>query len=311
MSRPTPSVLRKRAASWLPDDEARTPRRDEALERALESDGAPPEGTLTFALNSWMLALADADAAVLEVEVAADTSELRVATDDSCAPLAAFGIVVGARLAGRPVVVFTSPSDAALLGAFWSFDKGVRIAAPNEVPTANALLVAPHPDTCAAALLDGRETEDDYEALAQDVLALGGRGERSVRLIVAPPDVTPDAFLAACADLRALLPAESASTARLRMTAAFVEKSGTPCAYLDDYSLLVTRGDPDVLPPGQVRWVVLGTPDVADLLSRVTISVVTRRTESKRYTDLNPLPLGSALLPRGADLIGGYIRRGR
>ena len=243
MSRPTPSALRKRAAAWLPDDDARTPRRDEAVERALEADGAPPEGSLIFALNSWMLALADADDEAFEVAPSNETSELAIVADESCAPLAAFGSIIGARLSGRPVVVFASPSDAALLGSFWSFDKRVRMAASDEVLPADALRVAPDPETCAAALLDGRETEDDYESLAQDVMALGGRGERSVRLILAPSTVSPDAFLAACADLRALLPAESGSMARLRMAAAFAEKSGTPCAYLDDYSLLITRGD--------------------------------------------------------------------
>ncbi len=306
MSRPTPSTLRKRAQSWLPiDEEADTPKRDAALERAAQAEGAPPELVLTFALNSWMQALVDADDDALTVALDADASERAIVTDEASPPLAAFGSVVAARLSGCPVVLYGPASDAALMEAFWSFDKGVRIAAPDDGPPDDALLISPDSETCAVALLDGRETADDYEALAQDVLAMGGKGERSVRLILAPSDVTPDAFLAACADLRALLPAERASTARLRMTAAFVKKSGTPCAYLDDYSLLVTRGDPDVLPPGQVRWVVLDDPQsAADRLAKVRVSTVTRREESKRYPDLDPQPLGTALLPGLADLVG-------
>lgn len=307
MSRPNPSTLRKRAQSWLPvDEEADTPKRDAALERAAQIEGAPPELVLTFALNSWMQALVDADDDALAAPLATKTSERAIVTDEACPPLAAFGAVVGARVSGQPVVLHGSASDAALMEAFWSFDKGVRIADPGEAPPDDALLISPDPETCAVAVLDGRESADDYEGLAQDVLAVGGRGERSVRLILAPPDVTPDAFLAACADLRALLPAERASTARLRMAAAFVKKSGTPCAYLDDYSLLITRGEPDVLPPGQVRWVVLDDPkSAADLLATVRVSVVTRREESKRYGDLDPQPLGTALLPRAVDLAAG------
>ncbi len=308
MSRPTPSILRRRALAWLPSDAdaADTPKRDAALERAAHSDGAPPELVLTFALNSWMQALSELNDDAPTAPNPADTSERALVTDETCAPLAAFSAVVKARLSGQSVALFGSPSDAALMEAFWSFDKGVRVAGGDEAAPDLALLLTADPETCAAALLDGRETADDYEALAQDVLALGGKGERSVRLILAPSDVTPDAFLAACAELRALLPAERASTARLRMAAAFVKKSGVPCAYLDDYSLLVTRGDADVLPPGQVRWVVLGqTQDAAAVLASVRVSVLTRREESKRYADLDPDPLGTALLPRAADLAAG------
>jgi hypothetical protein len=298
----TPGALRARARAWLPDADDDTPERDASLDAAADAQGAPPHETLGFALNAWMSGFADADDEVLSTTPSADP--VCLAVDEGSAPLGAMGAVAGARLAGARVAVHSGGADAVLMRAFWSFDREVAIHAGN--PPLDCRRVAPDPDTCAAALLDGRETDDDYEALAQDVLALGGRGERSVRLILAPGDLTPDAFLGACASLRALLPAEDASTARLRMAVAFAEKNGTPAAYLDDFSLLVTRGDALVLPPGQVRWVALDDLSrAADVLASVRTSALTRRDGSARYADLDPQPLGTALLPRGRDLIGG------
>jgi hypothetical protein len=300
-------TLRARAQAWLPgaaDDD--TPERDAALERAAAMQDAPAELALSFALNAWLSAIADAPDPWPQVPALSAAHPVEVVQAADAPLFQAMGALVGARLGGAEVRAVVSSAEAVVLSAFWSFDEQITVEAESKGRIPHSFRVEPDAGRCSVALLDGRETDDEYEALAQDILALDGRGEQSVRLVCAPDGLAPDALLQACANVRALLPSSSSSVARLRMAVAFAERSGVPCAFLDDYSLLITRGEPDVLAPGNVRWVVADTDaQVEQALTAVWPPSVTQRADSKRYSDIQARLLGEALRPAGIELVGG------
>ena len=106
----------------------------------------------------------------------------------------------------------------------------------------------------SAAVLDGRETDDERERLAEDVLLHEGFGCRNVAVVWAPRGADADPVFAAFAHARAVYPAPPSTAARLRLPAAFLKATGQPHAALDDGSLLVSRGDPAPQAPGHLRW---------------------------------------------------------
>ncbi len=106
----------------------------------------------------------------------------------------------------------------------------------------------------SVAVLDGQETDDERERLAEDVLLHEGAGCRNVAVVLAPTGLSPDPVLAAFAAGRAVYPAPPATARGLRMAAALARAAGQPHAALDDGSLLVTRGDPEAQRPGHLRW---------------------------------------------------------
>ncbi len=106
----------------------------------------------------------------------------------------------------------------------------------------------------SVAVLDGRETEAERERLAEDVLLHEGRGCRSVALVWAPEGGSPDAYLEAFAQGRAMYDAPPTTAAALKLPAAFLKATKQPHALLDDGSLLVSKGDPEAQAPGHLRW---------------------------------------------------------
>lgn len=106
----------------------------------------------------------------------------------------------------------------------------------------------------AVAVLDGRETDDDYERLAEDTLLHEGFGCRSVALIWAPHGLAPDALLDAFALFRGVFPAHSRTPGRLALQQAFLSAVERPHAFGDGLEFLLSRGDPEEQPPGHVRW---------------------------------------------------------
>ena len=104
------------------------------------------------------------------------------------------------------------------------------------------------------AVLDGRETEDDLERLAEDVLLHEGFGCRNVAVVLAPEGLSPDPALNAFALGRGVYPAPASTAARLKMPAAFLRATKQPHASLSDDSLLVSRGTPEPQTPGHLRW---------------------------------------------------------
>ncbi len=113
------------------------------------------------------------------------------------------------------------------------------------------------PRRYGAAVLDGSETPDEREGLAEDMLLYDGQTDRSVRLLWAPEGLPPDPYLEAMAAFRGVFPAHPALPGALEMQRAFLEAAAGPHAYGaygDGPSFLVSRGAPEVQPGGHIRW---------------------------------------------------------
>ena len=134
-------------------------------------------------------------------------------------------------------------------------DERMRLAALAErcgLPSERLLLL---PDRFGVAVLDGRESEDELEHLAEDVLLHEGRGAASVALVCAPQGLSPDALLDAFAAFRGVFPAHPSTPGRLKMQQAFLKAAGQPHAYGEGLEFLMSRGPAEVQQPGHVRWV--------------------------------------------------------
>jgi hypothetical protein len=106
----------------------------------------------------------------------------------------------------------------------------------------------------SVGLVDGHESEDEMERLAEDMLLYEGHGRRRLAILWAPSDHAPDAYLEAMARFRGLFPAHEDTPGTLQMQQAFLEARDAPHAYADGLEFLVSRGEPAVQKPGHVRW---------------------------------------------------------
>ncbi len=129
-----------------------------------------------------------------------------------------------------------------------------------------------------AAVLDGRETADERERLAEDALLHDGYGCRNVAVVWAPEGLEPDAYLEAFAAFRGVFPAHPSLAPSLKMPAALLGALGRPHAHGEGYEFLLSRGEPEPQPPGHVRWSVytdLGEVAAWMQARRASVQVVT------------------------------------
>jgi acyl-CoA reductase-like NAD-dependent aldehyde dehydrogenase len=130
------------------------------------------------------------------------------------------------------------------------------------------------------AVLDGRETEDELEGLAEDAFLHEGLGCRNVALVWAPAGTPVDPYLEACRHFRSVFPSHPATPGTLRMQQAFLAAVKKPHAYAEDLSFLISRGEAEVKGPAHLRWVeYAGMPEVLAWLNehRDEIQVLVRR----------------------------------
>lgn len=154
----------------------------------------------------------------------------------------------------------------------------------------------------AVAVIDGRESEDELEELAEDTLLHEGRGCRNVALIWAPRGLSPDALLDAFAAFRGVFPAHAGTPGTLKMQQAFLEATGQPHAFGENLEFLLSRGEPEVQPPGHVRWVEYD--DLADVDAWLTeraeeLQLVVARPGlvDRLWADVSIVPPGQAQRP--------------
>lgn len=107
----------------------------------------------------------------------------------------------------------------------------------------------------SAAVLDGQETADEREGLAEDVLLHEGLGCRNVAVVWAPRSLDADPYFESFAQFRSVFPPHADTPGALKMQQAFLEALGLPHAYGDGLEFLVSRGEPDAQAPGHLRWV--------------------------------------------------------
>lgn len=151
------------------------------------------------------------------------------------------------------------------------------------------------------AVLDGRETAQEREGLAEDVWLHEGYGCRNVALVWAPMGTAPDPYLAAFAAFRGVFPAHASTPGALRMQQAFLQALGQPHAWGEGLEFLVSRGEPQVQRPGHLRWVEY--TDLAEV--RVWLDahrhavqvVVARPAVAEHLRPISVEPLGEAQRP--------------
>lgn len=111
------------------------------------------------------------------------------------------------------------------------------------------------PPVYSAGIVDGHESEDEMERLAEDMLLFEGKGRRRLAILWAPRDHAPDAYLEAMARFRGLFPAHEDTPGTLQMQQAFLDARDESHAYADGLEFLVSRGDPTPQRPCHIRWV--------------------------------------------------------
>lgn len=169
--------------------------------------------------------------------------------------------------------------------------------------TQERLLIRGH--RFAAAVLNGNETDEAYERLAEDALLHEGFGCRNVSVIWAPSGLSPDGFLDALARFRGIFPAHESTPRRLKIQQAFLEAMDVSHAYGDGLEFLVSKGEPEPQQPGHVRWAEYGKPrDVIEWLdlNAEHIQVVTTDSDlvqARRDTDAYPSKPGFTVEPLG------------
>jgi hypothetical protein len=109
--------------------------------------------------------------------------------------------------------------------------------------------------SCSVAVLDGNESEEARDGLAEDALLDEGGGPAGVRLVWAPAGTAPDRYFEAMARFRAVFPAHPDTPGALQMQQAFLDARDQSHAHGEGLEFLVSRGAPEVQPgAGHLRW---------------------------------------------------------
>lgn len=113
----------------------------------------------------------------------------------------------------------------------------------------------PRSETQTIGVIDGSEPEEDRQRLAEDALLHEGASPRSLKILWAPRDLSPDPMLEAMAEFRGVFPAHDATPGALEMQRAFLEATDQSHAYAAGLQFLVSRGKPEAREGAHVRWV--------------------------------------------------------
>jgi hypothetical protein len=118
----------------------------------------------------------------------------------------------------------------------------------------NAFRWVEAPTGYSIGIIDGSEPDDVRHNLAEDALLHEGAPQRSLRIVWAPRDLTPDPMLQAMADFRGVFPAHESTPGSLEMRRAFLEAADQSHAYAAGMQFLVSRGDPEPQDGAHLRW---------------------------------------------------------
>ena len=257
--------------------------RQAAVRRTLAAPNRFTEEALAFALNQQMRLVKPEALRRWMPETAAAPRTTAVAHAGDT-PLAGFQDLLAVLLAGHRYVGVLPEASPALLPAFAEDLRQrapglpVRFATTEEALAEADLVIAEGDEErlaelaaqCdaqglsearrflrrpryAAAVLDGRESDEERDGLAEDVLLFGG-ASGGVRLLYAPRSENPDAVLDAFARFRAVFPVHPDVPGALEMQRAFLAAGDQPHAYGEGLEFLVSKGTPVLQPPGHVRW---------------------------------------------------------
>lgn len=274
-------TLAQVAAEWR--DPAHPPRAA-ARQKTLEAPNQWTDQALTHAMNRWMQRLTvEGMTEWLGNEKPSPPLHVGVLHPET-SPLAGIRDALAAWVLGDRYVGHVPASSPAILPAFaeelaehdtdFSIQFGDReeifeqadvlIAQPSEspdsihdtcdeheIPPEHRLIRTP---VYSVGVVDGNESDDEMERLAEDMFLFEGMGRRRLAVLWAPEGHSPDAYLQAMARFRGLFPAHEDTPGTLQMQQAFLEARDEPHAYAEGLEFLVSRGEPEPQRPGHVRW---------------------------------------------------------
>lgn len=275
------AALAAAAEAWREPDH---PRRAGAAAATLAEDNAFTEEAIAFAVNQQMSVLTAEALRAWAPE--GTTSPVRVGVlGAGNVPFADLQDFVAVLVAGHAFVGAVSSKSPHLLPAFAEEVRAHLPALPASFTEAEALFGAVEAviatgsdetrawaeERCAragipparrllrghrytVAVLDGDETEDERERLAEDALLHEGFGCRNVAVVWAPEGLEPDPYFTAFADFRGVFPAHGSTAGRLKLQQAFLAAVDAPHASGEGLEFLISKGDPEPQPPGHVRW---------------------------------------------------------
>lgn len=269
-------ALHATAHAWTDPDH---PPRVQAIADACDQSDLFTEDHATYAVNQQMDACVHAD--LQEAAHSAAGPHAAGLHLTGTAPLYGHAFIAYLLLRGTTVHLHNTPDERPLLHAVWEAvpEAPIRWKTHEEAdqkdkserPTyvlgpADEAIPADWQSTerPAVVVLDGHESADEREALAEDILVYDGRAPQHVGLIWAPDDLMPDAYLEAMAHLRAAIPAHDSLPGALQMQQAFLEAQDQPHAYAEDMTFLFSKGAPQIQDGAHVRWTPYDTPrDIA------------------------------------------------
>lgn len=270
------------AADWRDPDH---PPRAEAVEETLDAPNRWTEEALTYALNRWMHRLTvERLATWLPLEPSSSEYTVGVWHGNS-GPLDGLRDAIATWGCGHSYVGAVPESSPALLPALaHDLDERLSDLSIDFVPEGvlfdrvEVLMAQPGAgdvetvgDRCEAhgiseehrmirgplysvGVLDGHESEDERERLAEDMLLYEGEGRRSLALLWAPRDLPPDPYLEAMAQFRGVFPVHPDTPGTLQMQQAFLEARDDSHAYAEGLEFLVSRSEPEPQRSAHIRW---------------------------------------------------------
>lgn len=273
-------VIADTATHWR---EADYPARQEAVEKTLKAPNRWTGPSLDHALNRWMQQLTvealrrwlgDEEGAVEKtIAVVHGEEEPLSGFRDALAVWGMGGEYIGVVPEASPALLPAFANDVAaasnLSFRFFSVNAALEeadavVAEPTDridsleekceragIPKSRRHLQSPR---YSIGLIDGHESEDEMERLAEDMLLYEGQGHRRLGMLWAPQDHQPDSYLEAMARFRGLFPAHDDTPGTLQMQQAFLEAQDSAHAYADGLEFLMSRGAPEPQKAGHIRW---------------------------------------------------------
>ena len=277
-------LKREQVTAWVADRHARAPR----VVGVLHGDGLPLAG------------LQDALAVLLTGHAYRGT-----VSEESPQLIPAFLRDMGRRLGTLPATFVEAEQlfEEAEAVIAWSGDEthsGVEAKCEaHGIMAEHRLLRNP---TYAVAVIDGSESEEEREGLAEDIFLYEGVGCRSVGLVWAPIELSPDPYFEAFAAFRGVFPVHQDTPGTLTMQQALLEATDAPHAYGEGMEFLVSKGEPEVQKPGHLRWAeyeAIATPAgwVEDRTSEVEAVVARNQVAARLHVSVPVIEPGEAHRP--------------
>jgi len=270
-------ILRRTANKWA--DPAYAVRVD-VMRETLRQDNQFTAEAIHFAINQRMASIEAYVEGQEWLEDGSGSSDGTVAVLNSGnIPFVGLSDLVGVWLSGRNYFGVTSSKSASLLPAF-AYDLSIKSGVDTigfgtleEALATASLVVATGSDKTMAfvrklvgekpflvrgsgysiGVMTGSESVSEADLLAEDILLHEGLGCRNVSVLWVDDKQRVDQLLTSMTAFRQIFPAHERTRKRLKNDAALLAAADIPHLFAEDYSFLISGGDPAPQSPGHLR----------------------------------------------------------